>query len=145
VEDIFAYLGLNAVDFLWHSLNFGLLLVALWWLFFRPITRMLQERERRVRISLARAEETDRLAEQAEAERRELLSSAHREAATIRARADEQARALLARARVEAHEESRRIVERAASFAPSRVEGLGRPAHQDQQELVGAAVAGKRG
>ena len=66
---------------LWHSLNFGLLLVALWWLFFRPITRALEERERRVRESLERAEEAGRLAERAEAERRELLSQAHREAA----------------------------------------------------------------
>ena len=145
MESIFAYLGLDVVGLLWHSLNFGLLLVALWWLFFRPITRALEERERRVRESLERAEETDRLAERAEAERRELLSQAHRDAAAIRARADEQARTLLARARVEAHEESRRIVERAASFAPSRIEGLGGPARQDGLELVRAAVAGKGG
>jgi F-type H+-transporting ATPase subunit b len=129
VETIFAYLGLDVIGLLWHSLNFGLLLVALWWLFFRPVTRLLDERERRVRESLEHAEEVDRFAKRAEAERRELLSQAHREAAAIRARADEQARRLLVRARLEAREESRRIVERGVSLAPSRIEELREPAH----------------
>ena len=130
MESIVAHLGLNAVELLWHSLNFGLVLLGLWWLFFRPITRLLEERERRVHQSLRQAEELDRLAEQAEAERRELLSRAHREAAAIRARADEQARMFLARARAGAREEANRILERAAQLAAERGEEPDGPTHQ---------------
>jgi F-type H+-transporting ATPase subunit b len=120
VESVFAHLDLNIGELLWHSLNFGLVLAGLWWLVFRPITRLLDERERRVRESLSRAEEIDRLAEQAEAERRELLTTAHREAAAIRTRADEQARLFLVRARAEARDEANRILERAAQLAAAR-------------------------
>jgi F-type H+-transporting ATPase subunit b len=145
VESIFAYLDLNVVGLVWHSLNFGLLLIVLWWLFFRPITHLLEARERRVRDSQSRAEESDRLTEVAEAERRELLAKAHRDAATIRARGDEQGRALLARARAQAREEAELIVQRARSVAGSREDAPGRSNGRASLEGVGVALAEKRG
>jgi F-type H+-transporting ATPase subunit b len=144
MESIFAYFDLNVVGLLWHSLNFGVLLGVLWWLFFRPITHLLEERERRVRESQARADETERLAALAEAERRELLNAAHRDAATIRARGDEQGRALLARRRAQAREEAELILQRARSVAASREDTLRLNGHT-LAEPVGVAEVGKRG
>jgi F-type H+-transporting ATPase subunit b len=145
VESIFAYFDLNVVGLLWHSLNFAVLLVVLWWLFFRPITHLLEERERRVRESQARADETERLAALAEAERRELINAAHRDAATIRARGDEQGRALLARARTQARGEAELILQRARSVPASREDTLGRLNGHALLEPVGVAEVGKRG
>jgi F0F1-type ATP synthase membrane subunit b/b' len=114
MESIFAHLDLNVVGLLWHSANFLLLLAALWWLFFRPITRLLDAREQRVRESLIRAEDIDKQAVVAEAERSALLAAAHAEARAIRARAEGQADRLLIRSRAMAREEAQRVAERAA-------------------------------
>jgi len=102
METIFANLNLNVVGLLWHSVNFLVLLGALWLLFFRPITRVLDERQRRVQESLMRAAEVEQLAVAAEAERAEIIAAAHAEARAIRARAEKQADGLLVRARANA-------------------------------------------
>jgi F0F1-type ATP synthase membrane subunit b/b' len=114
MESIFAHLDLNVVGLLWHGANFLLLLGVIWWLFFRPITRLLEARQNRVRESLLRAEEIDKQAVIAEAERGELLAAAYGEARAIRARAEEQAHRLLIKSRANAREEAERIVARAA-------------------------------
>ena len=120
MESIFAHLDLNVVGLLWHGANFLLLLAVMWWLFFRPITRLLEAREHRVRESLIRAEEIDKQAVIAEAERGELLAAAYGEARAIRARAEEQAHRLLLRSRASAREEAERIVGRAAETVGSQ-------------------------
>jgi F-type H+-transporting ATPase subunit b len=121
MESIFAHLDLNVVGLLWHSANFLLLLAALWWLFFRPITRLLDAREHRVRESLIRAEEIDKQAVLAEAERSELLAAAHAEARAIRAQAEGQADRLLIRSRAIAREEAQRVAERAAGMMKDQI------------------------
>jgi F-type H+-transporting ATPase subunit b len=122
MESILADLDLNLVGLLWHSANFLVLLAALWWLFFRPITRLLEERERRVRQSLRQAEEIEEQAAAAEAARAELIAAAHAQAREIRARAEGQAERLLVRTRAQAREEADRILERAAA-APAPAHG----------------------
>ena len=102
METIFANLNLNVVGLLWHSVNFLVLLGALWLLFFRPITRVLDERQRRVQESLMQAAEVEQLAVAAEAERAEIIAAAHAEARGIRARAEKQADGLVVRARANA-------------------------------------------
>lgn len=117
---------------------------ALWWLFFRPITGLLEERERRVRKSLLRAEEIEEQAAAAEAARAELLAAAHAEAREVRARAEQQAQRLLVRARAQAREEADRILGRAANIAASRGDGSGGPNGRDSSAAVAAAIAGAR-
>ena len=102
METIFANLNLNVVGLLWHSVNFLVLLGALWLLFFRPITRVLDERQRRVQEGLMRAGEVEQLAVAAEDQRAEIIAAAHAEARGIRARAEKQADGLLVRARANA-------------------------------------------
>jgi F-type H+-transporting ATPase subunit b len=146
MESIFAYLDLNLVGLLWHSANFLVLLAALWWLFFRPITRLLEERERRVRQSLRQAQEIEAQAAAAEAARAELIAAAHAEAREIRARAEGQAERLLARTRAQAREEADRILERAAPTATAATPGHapGSPtghSRNGQDSLAALAVA----
>ena len=143
MESIFAYLDLNLVGLLWHSANFLVLLAALWWLFFRPITRLLEERERRVRQSLRRAEEIEEQAAAAEAARAELMAAAHAEAREIRARAEGQAERLLVRTRAQAREEADRILQRAATAA-SRGDGSGSRNGQDSPAAVAGAIPAAR-
>jgi F-type H+-transporting ATPase subunit b len=136
MQSIFAYLDLNLVGLVWHSANFLVLLAALWWLFFRPITRLLEERERRVRHSLQQAEKIEQQAAAAETARAELIAAAHAEARAIRARAEGQAEHLLARTRSQAREEADRILARAAPAATPE------HGHSRNGQEVLAAVAG---
>jgi F0F1-type ATP synthase membrane subunit b/b' len=93
--------------------TFVVLTVALWWLLFRPLTRLIDERKARIEASLERAEETDRRAALLEAEREELIASAHREATEIRRRAQEQVHRYIMRSRARANTDAERIRQRA--------------------------------
>jgi F-type H+-transporting ATPase subunit b len=109
VEAILGTLGLNLPSFLWHSANFLLLLFLLWRVLYKPVTGILDERARRVRESLERAEEVRRQAEQAEADRQALLAEMRREGEQIRARAEEQAKRIIAEGERAAQEHANRI------------------------------------
>jgi F-type H+-transporting ATPase subunit b len=113
MESILTSLHLDLTAFIWHSVNFVVLAVALWWLLFRPVTRLIEARKAQIRESLVRAEEIERQAAAAAAERETLIASAHREAAEIRRRAQEQADRYLARSRARADADADRSRERA--------------------------------
>ncbi|MFN8526620.1 MAG: ATP synthase F0 subunit B [Chloroflexota bacterium] len=86
-------LGIDVRDIVWHTVNYLVLLLCLWWIGFRPVMRKLAEREQRVRESLHLADRARAEATEAEATRDALL-------ATARAEAD----AILQHARVEAEQ-----------------------------------------
>ena len=69
------------------ALNFALLLVALWVLAFKPVSRMLDERRTRIETGLRDAEQARRDRDQAGAERVAALAEARREANDILNRA----------------------------------------------------------
>jgi F-type H+-transporting ATPase subunit b len=113
MESILTSLHLDLTAFIWHSVNFVVLVAALWWLLFRPLTRLIEARKAQIRESLVRAEEIDRNTAAAAAEREALIASAHREAAEIRSRAQDQVDHYLARSRARANADADRIRERA--------------------------------
>lgn len=92
-------LGLDLQAILWHTANYAVLLLCLWWIGFRPIMRKLAEREQAVRESLALADRARAEAAQAEAQRVALLTASQDEATTIVERARAEAQEILAAAR----------------------------------------------
>jgi len=97
-------LGLNWPGLIWHAINFLVLFLLLRQFLFKPVVGMLDARAQRVRESMTQAEQARRAAEQAEADRQALLAETRREAEQIRARADEQAKRILADADARAKE-----------------------------------------
>lgn len=83
-------LGINLPGFIWHTLNFLLLVFLLSRLLYRPIVTMLDERARRVRESMEQAERVRQEAAQAEEERTRLLTQTRREAEELRAQTERQ-------------------------------------------------------
>ncbi len=69
------------------ALNFALLLVALWFVAFKPVSKMLDERRTRIETGLRDAEQAARDRQQAETERVAALAEARREANDILTRA----------------------------------------------------------
>src|SRR5919205_3239644 len=113
MEAITNTLGLNWQGLLWHAINFIVLLLLLRAFLFKPVVGMLDARAQRVRDSMEQAEQARRAAEQAEADRQALLAETRREAEQIRARADEQAKRILADAEARAQERQQQILEQA--------------------------------
>ena len=110
MEAILSTLGLNVPGFVWHLVNFLVLLFLLRLVLYKPVTNILDERARRVRESMERAEDVRRQAEQAEADRQALLQETRREAELIRQRADEQAKHMIAAAEERTKEAQARII-----------------------------------
>jgi F-type H+-transporting ATPase subunit b len=135
MESILANLHLDLTAFLWHSVNFVLLTVALWWLLFRPLTRLIEDRKAHIEESLLRAEEIDRRAAAAEAEREALIASAHREAAEIRRRAQDQVQRYVTRSRAEATADADRIREQATVRYGSSIESDAEDSGPSERDL----------
>jgi F-type H+-transporting ATPase subunit b len=113
MEAIAGTLGLNVWGLVLHAINFIVLLLLLRLVLFKPVVGMLDARAQRVRESMEQADAARRAAEQAEADRQTLLAETRREAEQIRARADEQAKRILADAEARAVERQQQILEQA--------------------------------
>jgi F-type H+-transporting ATPase subunit b len=109
MESIVTNLHLDLTAFIWHSVNFVVLTAALWWLLFRPLMRLIDDRRARIQESLVRAEEIDRQTAALEAEREAVIRSAHREATEIRRRAQDQVHRYITRSRAKATADADRI------------------------------------
>ena len=140
MEAIANTLGLNVPGLLWHAFNFILLLVLLRLVLFKPVVGMLDARAQRVRESMAQADAARRAAEQAEADRQVLLGETRREAEVIRARADEQAKRILADAEARVHERLQQAEQQAEATARQIEERVMAQVRLQLADLVVTAV-----
>jgi F-type H+-transporting ATPase subunit b len=79
----FETLGLNLPGFLWHLVNFIILLAILYKFLFPPVLKMLDERQARIRESMERAEALQAESARAAETVREQLEEARREGQNI--------------------------------------------------------------
>jgi len=89
--------------------NFAILVVALTWLLYKPVLKMVKERERVVAKGVADAEESAKLLAQADVEVEKLVGAAENEAGAIVERARHSATGERARILKEAEERSARV------------------------------------
>jgi F-type H+-transporting ATPase subunit b len=89
-----------------QMVNFGVLLVALWFFLYKPVMKTLDERARKIAQGVEDAERAT-----------EKLAGADAEAAKVVAGADEKASGIVNNARVSANEEKARIVKEAEERA----------------------------
>lgn len=106
-------LGLNLPGFIWHTINFLVLVFLLSRYLYKPVITMLDERAARVRESMEQAERTRREAERAGEERASLLAEARREAEALRVQAERQVEAYRSQRRQEIEAEAQRMLSRA--------------------------------
>jgi F-type H+-transporting ATPase subunit b len=140
MEAITGTLGLNWNGLLWQTANFIFLLLLLRIFLYKPVVAMLDARAQRVRESMQQAEQARRAADQAEADRQNLLAETRREAELIRARADEQAKRILADAESRAHERQQQIEEQAEASARQIEERVMAQVRAQLADLVVTAV-----
>ncbi len=110
-------LGLNLRDFIWHSINFVVLIFLLSRFLYKPIVGMLDDRRERIRESMERAEQVRLETERSAQEREARLAETRRQIQDMLAQATQTAERIHSDAREKAQQEAQRIVERAQQEA----------------------------
>ncbi len=83
MQAILTTFGIDWRLLLVNIINFGLLLAALWYFLYGPVTKMLEERRQRVAQGVADAEAAAQKLAEVEVKRREVLGAAGKEADEI--------------------------------------------------------------
>jgi F-type H+-transporting ATPase subunit b len=89
MNELFAAFGIDWRLLLVNMINFGLLLAALWYFLYEPLTKTLDARRQRLAEGVAAAQEADDRLRRIEASRAELLAKAGKEADDVIAQARE--------------------------------------------------------
>ena len=108
-------LGINLPSLLAQLVNFGILMVLLYLVAYKPILKMMDKRSEKVKENLAQSEEVKQQAEQAEQELKERLEQAGKQGQDIIDRAARTGEEIKQRAEIEAKEEADVLITRARS------------------------------
>lgn len=104
-------LGINLKIFLAQLLNFTIVLVVMWKFAYKPIVKLLEERQEKIERGVKQADEVEKRVQELERERTEVITQAKSEAAKVleeaRALGEDRKKELLAKAK----EEVRGVVE----------------------------------
>lgn len=134
--ELFSTFGINVSLLVTQIVNFGVLLLGLWWFLYRPAIGMLDERRAKIQEGVENAEKAEtRLAEVA-TERDEVLSTARTDASGIIAqakeRADEQASVIVS--------DANKRADTLLSDAAARAEEAKAKALRESREEIGRAA-----
>ncbi len=120
-------LGISWQGLLGQIINFVLLLVLLYFIGYRPIRKMLDERSKRIKEGIDQAELAKEAAARAEEEVQRRLDEARKDGQLILAQASEMGERLKAEAREEARREAEALIVRArAEIGMERDEAIDR-------------------
>jgi len=108
-------LGINIPGLVAQIINFSLLMVLLSTLLYKPVVKMLDERAKRIRESLQKAEEVKREAERTEQQFDARIQEARQEGQGIMAQATKTGERLIEEARQKARQEGEALLVRARS------------------------------
>ena len=137
MSELFEVFGVNWKLLLVQAFNFGLLLIVLWHFLYKPVLRIIDERQAKIAEGVKTAEEAEKNLAASETEGKSIVSSASREAegimASARERAEEKGSELLRDAEVRA--------EAVLSDASDRAEETKRQAlKQSERDIARAAM-----
>lgn len=80
---VLASLGLNLNLFIFQLINFGLVVLVIWFLILKPLTRKLAERQKLIEEGLENARQSETKIQSAETQKKEILNRAQAEAEII--------------------------------------------------------------
>jgi len=136
MEEIANVFGLNWKLLIIQAVNFGVLLLVLWYFLYKPVLKMLDERREKIEKGVEDAETAGTRLEEIEGERdgvlKEATNSASEILATSKARADEQASSITENANSRA--------ESILESANQRAEEMKEQAMQESREEIGKAA-----
>jgi F-type H+-transporting ATPase subunit b len=134
-------LGINVKIFLAQLLNFTVVLIVLWRFAYKPIVKLLDDRQKKVEKSLKDAADVEKRVKQLEEERKEVLLQARHEARVALEKAQGDAEARKAEMLAKAKEEVSGVVRQGKVQLQAEKEAMLRDA---RQEIVQLAVESAR-
>lgn len=87
MEAILSTFGIDAKLITIQIINFGLLLLALWYFLYTPLLKLLNERQTKIEKGVKDAAESEKRLAEAEGEKQSIVGAAHKEAEDIVSRA----------------------------------------------------------
>lgn len=129
-------LGINPLLFLAQLINFGVVVGLLWWLLYKPVTKMLNDRTARIEASLREADDVKKQLANAKSGYEAELTKARQEAAAIVAQAQDRAKAQEAEILAQARREADRVREEARVQALQERDQMMREAKNQIADLV---------
>ena len=88
--ELFETFGIDTRLLLIQAVNFGITLVVLWWFLYRPIFKIISERQKKIAEGVAAAERAQEAATRTERERSRIVGEARHQADAIVAAAEQQ-------------------------------------------------------
>lgn len=125
MEEIAKVFGLNWKLFIIQIVNFGVLLLVLWYFLYRPVLNMLDARREKIEEGVRSAEKAHSRLAEIEGERTEVLKSATQEADTI-----------LSTSKDRAKEKATDLVNEATLRADSIVDGAQQRAEEMKEQAL---------
>ncbi len=133
-------LGIDGVNLLIQLFAFVVFVAIFWKFALGPITRMLDERQERIRESMEAAERMEQELAATQARNEEILQEARREAQEILSTARENSDQVLARAREQAQKQSDDMIEKARTTIEAETQQAWIQLRQDVADLAIAAA-----
>jgi F-type H+-transporting ATPase subunit b len=134
--ELLGSLGIDAKLIVAQVINFTVLAALLYKFLYRPIIGVLEERERKVKESVLRAEEVEKRWQNLAGEEKKHLAESHRKAAHLL----EEARKVGKEEGAELRERAKRDIERLVREAKEEIEGEKEKAREDLKREVGELV-----
>ncbi len=117
MEEILHAFGIDGRLIVIQIFNFAILAAALWYFLYTPVLKLLGEREAKIKKGIEDAEKAELARNEADAEKKHILSLAHKEAEEIATRATTHADAKAQEIVSEAHAKSATVLENASARA----------------------------
>ena len=122
-----------------QAINFGLLLTVLWYFLYRPLFRLLHERERKIEAGVENAEKAEKKLQEIDSEREGIIKDATQKAGLLVEQGKHRAEEKMDEILKEAHGKSEQIL----TDAKARAEESKRQAlHESREEIAKMAVLG---
>lgn len=134
-------LGINLKIFLAQLFNFVIVLLVLWKWAYKPIVKLLEERQEKIERGVKQAQDVEKRVQDLERERHEVMTAAKLQAAKVledvRVNADERKRELLAKAK----EEVKRVIAQGKAQLEAQ---KGQMIQEAREEIAAIAVEAAR-
>lgn len=141
MEQLFSQLGLD-----WHLLlsqvvNFVLLIVALWYFAYKPVLKILHDRQARIEEGLMKADEADRRLHEADAMKKQKIHEGETQALGILKKTETDAKELEAKMLAEARRKEAEELAATESMLRAKEEASRRDMEQQAAAMVRMAIA----
>lgn len=124
MEQLLNSFGIKWEILIWQVINFGVLFFVLSRFLYKPIKRLMQERENKIAESLKKAEELDEKSKKFEEELRQKMSEQRKEIEEMHQKAMSQQEMLRKDLKAKAEEEVQKIISEAKDMAAAEKEQI---------------------